>query len=151
MTMADALSCSQRSAIMRSVRRKDTKPEMVVRRMAHAIGARYRLHREDLPGSPDIVFVSRRLCVFVHGCFWHRHQGCRLASTPSSNVDFWCDKFRRNIERDERKAAELRALGWRVETIWECETRKPEELAVNLQSLLFPERSVGDPIPPNVV
>lgn len=108
---------------MRSVRREDTRPEMIVRRIVHKIGARYRLHRKDLAGSPDLVFPGRRLCIFVHGCFWHRHPGCRFASTPKSNVLFWGEKFRANVERDARKESQLRALGWRVIVVWECETR----------------------------
>lgn len=123
---------------MRSVKQKDTAPEMIVRRAAHALGARYQLHRKDLPGRPDLVLPGRRLCIFVHGCFWHRHQGCRLASTPSSNSEFWAEKFVRNVERDARKEAELRAAGWSTETIWECETRDPERLANRLRRLLFP-------------
>ncbi|MHC0504712.1 very short patch repair endonuclease [Achromobacter aegrifaciens] len=122
---------------MRSVRQKNTTPEMVVRRMAHAMGARYRLHPKSLPGRPDLVFPRRHLCIFIHGCFWHRHPGCRLASTPSSNVEFWSEKFERNIERDVRKEKELRGAGWRVETIWECQTRDLVKLKVRLKKLLF--------------
>ncbi|MCF7222212.1 very short patch repair endonuclease [Marilutibacter chinensis] len=136
--MPEIISTMRRSAIMRSVRQKNTGPEMVVRRIAHAIGARYRLHRKDLPGRPDLVFPRRRLCIFVHGCFWHRHPGCRLASIPGSNVEFWHDKFTRNVERDARKENELRAEGWRVEIIWECETRDPRSLEERLRALLFP-------------
>lgn len=123
---------------MRSVKQKNTGAEMVVRRISHAMGGRYRLHHKDLPGRPDLVFPGRRLCIFVHGCFWHRHTGCRLASTPGSNVEFWKDKFARNLERDERKEAELRSAGWNVETVWECETRSPETLEARLRALLFP-------------
>lgn len=123
---------------MRSVKQRDTGAEMVVRRIAHAMGARYRLHCKDLPGRPDLVFPRRGLCVFVHGCFWHRHPGCRLASTPGSNVEFWREKFTRNIERDTRKETQLRTAGWSVEIVWECETRAPEQLAARLHTLLFP-------------
>lgn len=123
---------------MRSVKQKDTGAEMIVRRIAHAMGARYQLHRKDLPGRPDLVFPRRRLCIFVHGCFWHRHGGCRLASTPKTNVEFWQEKFTRNVERDMRKEAELRAAGWDVVTVWECETRSPELLSTRLRALLFP-------------
>lgn len=125
---------------MRSVRSKDTSAELIVRRLSHRMGARFRLHGPGLPGRPDLVFPSRRLCIFVHGCFWHRHPGCRLSSMPTSNVQFWTEKFERNIERDATKEAQLRALGWRVETVWECETRKPAILAVRLAALLFPDR-----------
>lgn len=136
--MPENISTERRSAIMRSVRQKDTAPEMVVRRIAHAIGARYSLHRKDLPGRPDLAFPRRRLCIFVHGCFWHRHLGCRLASTPGSNVEFWREKFARNIERDVRKERELKAAGWRVEIVWECETRDLVRLKERLRNLLFP-------------
>lgn len=135
--MPEIVSTERRSAIMRSVRQKDTAPEMVVRRIAHTIGGRYRLHCKDLPGSPDLVFPRRNLCIFVHGCFWHRHPGCRLATTPRSNVEFWQEKFVRNVERDMRKEKELRIAGWRVEIVWECETRDPEELKERLRALLF--------------
>lgn len=121
---------------MRSVRQKNTAPEMVVRRIVYAIGGRYRLHRKDLPGRPDIVFPSRHLCIFVHGCFWHRHPGCRLATTPKSNIEFWQSKFARNIERDVRKENELRNAGWRVEIVWECETRDPVKLEERIRLLL---------------
>ncbi|MDE1965191.1 MAG: DNA mismatch endonuclease Vsr [Xanthomonadaceae bacterium] len=135
--MPESASARRRSDIMRSVRQKDTAPEMVVRRIAYAFGARYRLHRKDLSGRPDLVFPSRRLCIFVHGCFWHRHLGCRLASTPNSNTEFWKEKFMRNVERDARKEGELKSAGWRVEIIWECETRNPAALKTRLKSLLF--------------
>lgn len=123
---------------MRSVHQKNTAPEMVVRRLVHAMGGRYKLHRKDLPGSPDLVFPRHHLCIFVHGCFWHRHPGCRLASTPGSNVQFWQEKFARNVERDTRKENELQTAGWRVEIIWECETRAPGKLKSRLHALLFP-------------
>ena len=129
---------------MRSVKQKNTGAEMVVRRLVHAMGARYHLHRRDLPGRPDLVFPRRRLCIFVHGCFWHRHPGCRLASTPGTNVEFWQEKFGRNVERDARKEAELRATGWSVEIVWECETRIPESLTIRLRALLFP---LAEPLP----
>jgi len=136
--MTDSVTAERRSAIMRAVRQKHTTPEMVVRRCAHALGARYHLHRNDLPGRPDLVFAGRQLCIFVHGCYWHRHPGCRLASMPSSNTEFWLEKFARNVERDARNVTKLRALGWRVEIVWECETRKPEQLRQRIQALLFP-------------
>ncbi len=125
---------------MRAVRGKDTAPELAVRRTAHRLGARFRLYRKDLPGTPDLVFPSRRLCIFVNGCFWHRHAGCRLATTPSSNVTFWQDKFARNVKRDSEKAEQLRQAGWRVETIWQCETRDLAALERLLQQILFPDR-----------
>lgn len=85
-----------------------------------------------------MVFPSRKLCIFIHGCFWHRHPGCRLASTPGSNVDFWLEKFQKNVDRDNRKSEELKSLGWRVEVIWECETRNRDSLLARLKEILFP-------------
>ncbi|MER2218892.1 very short patch repair endonuclease [Methylobacterium brachiatum] len=125
-----------RSALMSRVRGANTKPELVVRRAVHALGYRFRLHRRDLPGSPDLVFPRLRLALFVHGCFWHRHQGCRRTTTPKTRVEFWANKFEANVRRDERVVAELQALGWRCETIWECETARPDELQPKLKRLL---------------
>jgi DNA mismatch endonuclease (patch repair protein) len=115
---------------------KDTQPELIVRRLLTEMGLRYRLHRPDLPGKPDIVFGPRRLVLFVHGCFWHRHRGCRMASTPSANAAFWQTKLDANMARDRRNTAALKRAGWRVAVIWECETRQPERLARRLQRLL---------------
>lgn len=136
--MPESVASERRSAIMRSVRQKDTAPEMAVRRIVHSLGARYTLHSKKLPGHPDLVFPRRRLCIFVHGCFWHRHLGCRLASTPKSNVEFWREKFARNVERDARKENELKAAGWRVEIVWQCETNDLEKLKERLRTLLLP-------------
>lgn len=111
---------------MSRVPQKDTTPEMRVRHAAHAMGLRFRVHRRDLPGTPDIVFPKHKVVLFVHGCFWHRHPGCPKSSTPKSSVDFWKAKFDRNVERDRQVASELGQLGWRVETLWECETRNAE-------------------------
>lgn len=105
---------------MARVRGKDTAPELRVRRVAHRMGLRFRLHRKDLPGRPDLVLPKHRLAVFVHGCFWHRHPGCSRASTPSTREDFWQAKFDATVARDRRQIAELEALGWRVLVIWEC-------------------------------
>ena len=118
---------------MRAVRRENTGPELAVRKAAHRLGLRFRLHRKDLPGTPDLVFPKHRTCVFVHGCFWHRHPGCKKASTPKTRRDYWLPKFERNVERDREKEEALRRLGWRVVTIWECETRDPEELERRLR------------------
>lgn len=126
--MVDVFTPEKRSWVMSRIGSKDTKPEMRVRKAAHAMGLRYRLHRRDLPGRPDIVFPSRRVALFVHGCFWHRHAGCRLASTPGSNTEFWEEKFARNLDRDHRSWEKLAAAGWRTVVIWECETRNPEAL-----------------------
>ncbi|WP_432769022.1 MAG: DNA mismatch endonuclease Vsr [Sphingopyxis sp.] len=115
---------------------RDTKPEMVVRRKLHELGRRFRLHRRDLPGTPDIVLPAARKVIFVHGCFWHRHEGCRKSTTPKTRVQFWQEKFARNIDRDRRKEAELRQSGWDVLTVWECETRDPDALEVQLRDWL---------------
>ena len=108
---------------MSRVRAKNTSPEMRVRRTAHSLGLRYRLHQCDLPGTPDLVFPKHRVVILVHGCFWHRHPGCKKATTPKSRVQFWRDKFERNLARDQRASHELQMLGWRVAIIWECETK----------------------------
>lgn len=108
--------------MMRAVGREDTAPELSVRRIAHKLGFRFRLNRKDLPGSPDLVFPKHRLCLFIHGCFWHRHRGCLKTTSPKSNAAFWMDKFAKNVERDTRQAAALRALGWRVAVVWECQS-----------------------------
>lgn len=132
----DILTTAERSAHMSRIRARNTQPEMVVRQAARALGLRYRLHRKDLPGSPDLVFVGRRRAIFVHGCYWHRHPGCRLAYTPKSNVAFWQAKFERNVARDKEAIAALEADGWRTAIIWECETRRPDGIQARLQSFL---------------
>lgn len=126
--MTDIVDSQRRSELMANIRGRDTAPELAVRRIAHRMGLRFRLHRNDLPGRPDLVFPKHRLAVFVHGCFWHRHEGCRHASTPKSRVAFWTEKFAANVARDARQEAALRALGWRVLVIWQCESR--DEAAV---------------------
>lgn len=146
--MTDHLSSTERSALMAKVRSKDTKPELIVRKTAHRLGYRFRLHRKDLPGTPDLVFPRHRLAVFVHGCFWHRHSGCRRATTPATNVAKWMAKFERNSQRDARSIADLEVLGWRVLTIWECATRSEEavadQLARGLAAKLHPSQSALD-------
>jgi len=111
----------ERSALMRRVRGKDTKPEMRLRKALHAAGVRFRLHDRRLPGRPDLVLPGRRLAVFVHGCFWHRHAGCPRTTTPKANSAYWAQKFAENIERDARKTDQLRQSGWNVRVVWECE------------------------------
>ena len=125
-----------RSHLMSRVRGKDTTPEMIVRRAAHALGFRFRLHRKDLPGRPDLVFPSRRKAVFVHGCFWHRHAGCRMASTPKTRAEFWAGKFDRNVRRDAAAVETLEQAGWRVMIVWECETRDAKGLRARLCGFL---------------
>lgn len=119
---------------MRAVKQKNTTPETVVRRSLHALGLRFRLHRKGLPGTPDVVLPRFKTAIFVHGCFWHRHRDCSRASTPKTRREFWQAKFDSNVERDERKARELSDLGWRVLTIWECETRQPDRLTYRLKT-----------------
>lgn len=135
----DTVSAEDRSRIMRAVRRENTTPEIRVRKVAHALGYRFRLHRRDLPGSPDLVFPKHKLCIFVHGCFWHRHLGCKKTTTPKSNRKFWNEKFSRNMERDRRKAKQLKALGWRVATIWECQTLDVDRLESIILGLVTTE------------
>lgn len=113
---------------MRRVRRRDTQPEVTLRKALWHRGARYRLHVRSLPGTPDIVFPRAKVAVFVHGCFWHRHPGCRSTTTPKRNADFWMAKFHANVDRDARKVRQLEELGWRVAVVWSCETRSPEAL-----------------------
>ncbi|MGO4449082.1 very short patch repair endonuclease [Phyllobacterium sp. TAF24] len=121
----DKISPERRSANMARIRNKDTKPEMVVRRLVHSMGYRYRLHRKDLPGKPDLVFESRKAVILVHGCFWHQHAdpSCRNAVIPKTRPDFWRAKLNRNVERDLRNVEDLEKLGYRVLIIWECEIR----------------------------
>ncbi len=125
-----------RSALMAKVKGKDTKPEMAVRRLAHRLGFRFRLHVKGMAGSPDLVFPRRRRVVFVHGCFWHRHEGCRRTTTPSTRRSFWNEKFRRNVERDAEVSGALQADGWEVLVVWECETKNVEALAIKLEHFL---------------
>ena len=132
----DVVSCETRSRMMSSIRGKDTRPERIVRKAAHSLGYRFRLHRKDLPGSPDLVFSSRNTVVFVHGCYWHRHRGCRYCYTPKSNVEFWQQKFKDNVLRDERVQEELEQRGWRVVTVWECETANDVGLRNKLTAFL---------------
>ena len=113
---------------MRQVAAKNTKLEMAVRRLVHGLGYRYRLHRRDLPGTPDLAFIARRKVIFVHGCFWHQHD-CPRAARPKTNIRFWNTKLRRNVERDQRNVADLIDMGWEVMTVWECETKAVEALS----------------------
>ena len=120
----DTLTPCQRSRNMSRIRSKNTKPEMVVRKWLHKNGYRFRLHRIDLPGKPDIVLPRHKTAIFVNGCFWHQHQGCRRATLPKSNQAYWIPKLQRNVNRFEGTLRQLEELGWKVIVIWECETRK---------------------------
>lgn len=120
--MIDKVSEEVRSYIMSSVKNKDTAPEMIVRKLLHSLGYRYRLHRKDLPGSPDVVFGKRKKAIFVHGCFWHGHD-CKYGRKPQSNVDYWGPKIQNNQTRDAEALARLDALGWKTLVIWQCELK----------------------------
>jgi len=121
-----------RSTVMSRIRSRDTNPELRVRRALHSMGYRFRLYRKDLPGTPDIVLPRHRTAIFVHGCFWHQHQGCRRASDPKTRREYWGPKLARNVERDGDHTVALKALGWRVIVIWECETSPADELRARL-------------------
>ncbi|MGB5133824.1 MAG: DNA mismatch endonuclease Vsr [Prochlorococcaceae cyanobacterium] len=129
---------AQRSRNMAAIRGRDTGPERQVRRLLHRMGFRFRLHRRDLPGTPDIVMPRFRTVILVHGCFWHRHPGCRFSTTPRTRSEFWQEKFRRNVERDHRQRTEIEALGWSVIVVWECELRDPRSLEKRLGGQLRP-------------
>ena len=130
--MTDRLTPERRSWNMSRIRGTNTKPELVVRKLLHEMGYRFRLHRADLPGRPDIVLPRHKTVVFVHGCYWHRHPGCRFAYTPKSRQSFWNAKFTSNVARDQRNQRDLKEAGWRVIVIWECETSDRDVLAQRL-------------------
>jgi DNA mismatch endonuclease, patch repair protein len=136
--MADRVSPEQRSANMRAIRSKGMKPEMAVRRLAHSLGYRFRLHRKDLPGNPDLVFTARKKTIFVHGCFWHQHPdpACKAAHQPRSNLAYWQPKLLRNAKRDAAARQELSTKGWEVLTVWECETKDRLSLERLLRAFL---------------
>ena len=125
--MADRFSEEQRSYVMSRIKSKDTKPEIILRKSLHELGFRYRLHSSDLPGKPDMIFPKFRICIFVHGCFWHRHEGCPRSTMPKTNTLFWQEKFHRNKNRDIENVIRLFDLGWRVEIVWECELSTHEK------------------------
>lgn len=131
----DRISRDERSRLMARIGPKDTGPELAVRRAIHARGLRYRLYSKKLPGRPDLVFPGRRLVIFVHGCFWHRHPGCNNCTTPRTRPEFWNAKFEANVARDTRITGELEAAGWRVAVIWECETERSADLGDRLDEI----------------
>lgn len=128
----DKLTPEHRSWNMSRIRSSNTKPELIVRSLLHRMGFRFRIHRKDLPGKPDIVLPKYKTVVFVHGCFWHRHEDCQYAYTPKSRVEFWEEKFKKNIERDNRNRTDLEALGWKVLVVWACELSDLEAAADKL-------------------
>ena len=133
--MTDKLSPERRSRLMRAVKRKDTSPELQVRSLLHKLGYRFRLHRKDLPGTPDIVLPGRKAAILVHGCFWHAH-GCKIGQAPKTKLDFWQPKLDANRARDKRKLCELKAAGWRALVVWQCELRDTKTLTARLTEFL---------------
>jgi DNA mismatch endonuclease (patch repair protein) len=136
--MVDTISQAQRSEVMSRVRGKNTRPEVIVRKLVFAAGYRYRLHVKALPGSPDLVFPSRKKVIFVHGCFWHGHSNCRLSRTPKSRIEFWTAKLNGNKERDSRNVEALADNGWEYLVLWECELRERSTLQARIQDFLGP-------------
>lgn len=132
----DTLTKEKRSWNMSKIKGKDTKPELIVRSLLHRNGYRFRLHRDDLPGSPDIVLPKYSVVIFVHGCFWHRHKGCKFSYTPKSRRKFWKSKFDQNMKRDVLNMKMLKKTGWTVYVIWECETNNTNKLSRKIESLL---------------
>lgn len=133
--MADIVDKQTRSRMMAGIKGKDTKPELVLRRALHARGFRYRLHSKDLPGRPDLVFPKHHAVVFVHGCFWHRHEGCRYTTSPSTRPEFWQAKFDANVIQDAAIRDQFMETGWRVATVWECSLHKTNQLAATVDVL----------------
>jgi len=124
--MADVVSPEVRSRMMAAIKGKNSAPELLVRKVLAAAGFRFRLHRRDLPGTPDIVLPGRKIAIFVHGCFWHAHRGCKYAKTPSTRREFWTAKLDANVKRDQQAVDKLAAMGWRVLCVWECATRQAD-------------------------
>ena len=122
----------QRSRNMSAIKSKNTKPEIAVRKLLHSMGYRFRLHRKDLPGSPDIVLPKYKTVIFVHGCFWHRHENCKYASTPKTRKEFWESKFKANLKRDKEIQEKIKNIGWQSVVIWECETKNIDDLREKL-------------------
>lgn len=131
--MVDHLTREKRSWNMSRIRSKNTKPEIIVRSLLHRMGYRFRLHRKDLPGKPDIVLTKYKTVIFVHGCFWHRHKGCKRCTTPSTNKDYWLKKFERNIANDRMYKKAIKKDGWKVIIVWECETQLISKLKKRFQ------------------
>ena len=139
----DSISSERRSWNMSRIRSTNTAPERIVRSVLHSLGYRFRLHKKSLPGKPDIVLAKHKTVIFVHGCFWHRHQGCKFCYTPKSRTEFWNEKFAGNTERDQKQREALEHLGWRVLAVWECETKDQQVLAEILDKYLRKSRGRG--------
>jgi len=134
--MTDVFSTEKRSWIMSQVRSQDTSPEIKVRSITHRLGYRFRLHRKDLPGKPDLVFPSCKKVIFVHGCFWHGHGCSRGGRIPKTNTKYWIDKISKNVERDQKNKVALKSLGWEILIIWECDLKDPEKVMLNIDEYL---------------
>lgn len=132
----DKVTPAKRSEIMSKIRSRDTKPEMIVRQLAFSLGFRFRVNAKDLPGKPDLSIKSRKKAIFVHGCFWHRHDGCKLASSPASNLNYWEPKFASNVARDKQHMVRYALMGWKPLVIWECHTRDLKSLRKILKNYL---------------
>ncbi len=134
--MVDNLTPEKRTEVMKSIISEGTKPELVLRRFLFAEGFRYRKNYKKLPGRPDIVFIKKKIAIFVHGCFWHQHKNCKITNKPRSNTLFWKEKFAKNLERDKRNQKDLREMGWRPKVIWECEILDTNRKTRNLSPIL---------------
>lgn len=135
--MVDHLTPEERSRNMAAIRSKNTKPELIVRSLLHRQGFRFRLHKKGLPGNPDLVLPKYKTVIFVHGCFWHRHKGCKDCTTPKTRTEYWLDKFNKNVERDRRVQQELKDLGWRIIIIWQCEIKDLDKLLEKIKTNLL--------------
>ena len=134
--MVDTLTIPERSLLMAKIKGKNTRPEIAVRSLLHRVGYRFRIHVSSLPGKPDIVLTRYRTVVFVHGCFWHRHNGCKASTTPKSHRRFWAEKFRRNVANDRKHLGQLHRLGWRVVVVWECQLKRPDWVLAKIEKAL---------------
>lgn len=134
----DSITAQRRSENMRRIRSRDTNPELVLRRRLHHLGYRFRVHRNDLPGKPDLTFAGRRKVIFVHGCFWHQHHACTDGRVPKSNLAYWGPKLRANVIRDRKHIRQLKRLGWDACVVWECELKNFDELLPSLKTFLGP-------------
>ncbi len=132
----DLISRERRSWNMSRIKSKNTKPELIVRSLLHRLGYRFRIHKKDLPGNPDIVLPKYKTIILVHGCYWHRHKGCKFAYKPKTNISFWEKKFNDNVQRDQKNQQLLISLGWKVHIIWECEAKEDERLFFTLSNIL---------------
>ncbi|MDP8234201.1 MAG: DNA mismatch endonuclease Vsr [Candidatus Saelkia tenebricola] len=133
--MADHLTLEKRSWNMSLIRSTDTKPEIIVRKLLHSLGYRFRLHKKGLPGKPDIVLKKHKTVIFVHGCFWHQHKGCKRSNIPKSNTSYWKPKLNRNVKRDKKHKADLKRIGWKTIVIWECETKNLGKLEKKIKKI----------------